>query len=239
MAGLALIASWQAWQAVGKRSAAPTADAATDSLPAAWWTLLFTGFSLAYLLLHIIVSFQTWDRYLLPLAPLTAMLSARGALLLWERTPAWGGARRWGLAVILAAVLVWGGWRAATAAIPVGGDHGAYTGLLDVARYLDAHTPRQRGVIYQRWLGWQWDWYLWDRQDRVYWADEAMLIEDLARDPAGYTRFVVFPAWHLDEKPKLERALAEVGLTLSERLRVNDPRSGELRFVVYQITPIP
>ena len=201
------------------------------------WTLLFAGFILFYLALHVMFSFQAWDRYLLPLAPLAAMLSARGALLLWDAARGGRAAWRWGWAALLALVIATGAVRAATARIPVGGDHGAYAGLDQVARYLEENVPRHRGVIYQRWLGWQWDWYLWGRRDRVYWADEAMLVADLASDPHGYARFVVFPAWHLEEKPALEAALAPLGLHLEERLRVSDEKTGELRFVVYELEP--
>ncbi|HEY79731.1 MAG TPA: hypothetical protein G4O05_01460 [Caldilineae bacterium] len=214
-------------------------DLMTDdwSLVASSWTLLFAGFILFYLALHLAVSFQTWDRYLLPLTPLAAMLSARGALILWDAVRGWSAGWRWGLAAALALILALGAARAATARIPVGGDHGAYTGLLSVAHYLKRNVPPYHGVIYQRWLGWQWDWYLWDREDRVYWADEAMLVDDLASDPYGYARFVVFPAWELDKKPALEAALAPLGLHLEERLRVKDGSSEALRFVVYEIEP--
>ncbi len=250
--GLGLAAAWAAWRAVKSQShqssvishqlRKPSLIALpliTDNclLITDYWTLLLAGFTFAYFILHIIFSFQPWDRYLLPLAPLTAMLSARGAVTLWDAARAWKGIWRWGLAAALALTLGLGAVRAAAARIPVGGDHGAYSGLLAVADYLNENVPPYHGVIYQRWLGWQWNWYLWHREDRVYWADEAMLVDDLASDRYGYARFVVFPAWHLDEKPALDAALAPLGLRLEERLRVKDGASGELRFVVYEIEP--
>ncbi len=244
--GLSLVAVWAALREVsGHRYSAfgfrhsvedkRTTDNGARS--ASLWTWLFAGFMLFYLALHLAMSFQTWDRYLLPLAPLAAMLSARGAVRLWERSRGWGKVWRWGMAAALTLTVSLGAVRAAAARIPVGGDHGAYAGLIAVARFLEENVPAYHGVIYQRWLGWQWNWYLWDREDRVYWADEAMLVADLAADPHGYARFVVFPAWHLDEKPALEEALARLGLHLEERLRVRDGASGELRFIVYEIEP--
>ncbi|HHB89705.1 MAG TPA: hypothetical protein ENK60_00165 [Anaerolineae bacterium] len=221
--GLAMVAVGAAWRTVRRDTT--------------YWTLLFAGFILAYLLLHIVVSFQPWDRYLLPLAPLAAMLTARGAISLWDAAAGQGKGWRWGLAAGLALILGLGAGRAATARIPIGGDHGAYAGLIQVADYLRETVPSYHGVIYQRWLGWQWNWYLWDREERVYWADETMLVEDLAHDPYGYARFVVFPAWHLDEKPALDAALTRFGLHLEERLRVKEGTSGALRFVVYEIEP--
>ena len=201
------------------------------------WTLLFAGYTLAYLLLHVVVRFQPWDRYLLPLAPLSAMLTAQGAVISIDKLHAWKAIWRRGLILGVGVVLSLGAMRAAAAKIPVGGDHGAYAGLLSVARYLDENVPSYHGVIYQRWLGWQWNWYLWDRDERVYWADEKMLVQDVARDPYGYARFVVFPGWQLHDLPALEDALTPLGLHLEERLRVTDPRTGDIRFVVYEIEP--
>jgi len=213
------------------------AQPAAGPLCAECWTLLFALFIIGYLALHFFFSFQAWDRYLLPLTPLSAMLTAEGALILWRRARAWPALWRWGAAALLIIPLLLGAGRAATARIPIGGDHGAYDGLLAVADYLRENTPAYHGVVYQRWLGWQWDWYLWDGPPRQYWADPAALIDDLSFDRYGYIRFVVFPGWRLDEKPALDAALAALGLRLEERLRVQDAATGETKFVVYEIEP--
>ena len=199
------------------------------------WSLLLVVFILAYLALHVVVSFQAWDRYLLGLAPLLALLAARGLVVAWDGL---AGRRllRWGLALLVGFSLLWGAGQAATAHIPIGGDHGAYTGIEEVADYLQTHVPARRGVVYQRWLGWHWNWYLWDGpRGRVYWADPAMLLADIRTAPEGYERYVVFPGWHLDERAALERALAAEGLDLAERLIVRHPEDGRVQFVVYEI----
>jgi len=203
-----------------------------------YWILLFAAFAIGYLALHFFLSFQAWDRYLLPLTPLSAMLSAYGALWLWEQARGWRRLWQWSAAGLIAVALALGAGRAAVARIPIGGDHGAYDGLLAVASYLRQQTPDHHGVVYQRWLGWQWDWYLWDGPPREYWASPKMLSADIAQNRYGYTRFVVFPGWQLKEKPPLDAALADLGLHLEERLRVIDPRSGDVRFIVYQIEPV-
>lgn len=198
--------------------------------------LLLAGFSLAYLLAHVAFTFQPWDRYLLPLAPLLALLAARGLVAVWQALGRRPGLR---LAVVagLAAIFVWGAGLAAAARIPVGGDHGGWSGIEAVARYLQQVVPDQRGVLYQRWEGWHWNWYLWDGpHGRVYWANPEMLVDDLRPDPTGYQRFVVFPAWHDDERPALAAALAPLGLHLAPRLVVRDGADGPARFTVYQIT---
>ncbi len=202
-----------------------------------YWILLFAAFSLLYLALHVLLDFQAWDRYLLPLAPLGAMLAALGALELWQRARDWRPMWRRVGAAVVALTLLLGAGRAASARIPIGGDHGAYSGLIQVADFLRENTPAYHGVVYQRWLGWQWGWYLWDGPPREYWADASMLAQDVAKDRYGYTRFVVFPAWHLDEKPALDEALAGLGLHLEERLQIKNERTGEPAFIIYEIEP--
>lgn len=197
------------------------------------WTLLFSGYVLAYLLVHAAFSFQAWDRYLLPLAPLLALLAGRGLQVLWARGRG-QGTRRLGMTVALAAALVWGAGQATWARIPIGGDHGAYGGIEEVATYLHEHVPAVRGVLYQRWLGWHWDWYLWDGpRGRVYWSDPGMISADLRADPYGYERYVVFPGWHEAERPALEAALAPYHLRLAPELIVRRADGG-VQFTVYR-----
>ncbi|MCO6450142.1 MAG: glycosyltransferase family 39 protein [Caldilineales bacterium] len=201
--------------------------------------ILFALFILAYLIGHIIVGFQPWDRYLLPLTPLLAMLAARGIEAGWERL-AGGVNLRSGLVIALVLALGWGTVQSAQARIPVGGDHGAYEGIESVAAYLRENVPEKNGVLYQHWLGWHWNWYLWDGpHGRVYWADPAMLVADLSKHPAGYTRFVVFPSWELNEREPLAAALTPIGFQLSERLTVHRANDNGVQFVVYEIVHIP
>ncbi|NOX63252.1 MAG: hypothetical protein GXP42_15105 [Chloroflexi bacterium] len=201
------------------------------------WDALFLTFILAYALIHLIITFQPWDRYLLPLAPLLALLAARGLRMSWSRL----GPRSPRSSLILAAaalVFATGASRAAAARIPVGGDHGAYAGIESVAQFLQQNTPIQRGVLYHRWLGWHWQWYLWGAAGgRVYWANPDMLLADILPNPEGYTRFVVFPGWRLDHKPELERALASRGFDLQPRFIVRRAADNGIQFIVFQILP--
>ena len=43
--------------------------------------LLVAVYVAGYMALHLFVTFQPWDRYLLPLVPLVALLAARGLFL--------------------------------------------------------------------------------------------------------------------------------------------------------------
>ncbi|MCX7707807.1 MAG: glycosyltransferase family 39 protein, partial [Anaerolineae bacterium] len=45
-------------------------------------TLIVAGYATGYLVLHLVVTFQPWDRYLLPLVPLVCLLAARGMALI-------------------------------------------------------------------------------------------------------------------------------------------------------------
>ncbi len=196
------------------------------------WTWLLAGFTALYLGGHVVFTFQAWDRYLLPLAPILALLAARGLEVGWMRWR-WGQGPRLLVMGAVALALLWGAGQATWARIPVGGDHGAYSGIETVAAYLHEHVPARRGVLYQRWLGWQWDWYLWDGPaGRVYWSAPGMVTADLAADPFGYDRTIVFPAWQEAERPALETALAPYHLALTPRLVVRGA-DGAVRFTVY------
>lgn len=239
LAGTAVFASLQAtrrrWKGVPQDSSNAPAVQPSSALAPYAFDLLFFIFAVAYVLAHVVFTFQPWDRYLLLVAPLLALLAARGLLAVWRVLRGRPALRAVALAC-LAGVLVWGAGLAALARIPVGGDHGAWSGIETVARYLQQTVPDDRGVLYQRWEGWHWNWYLWEGpHGRVYWADAGMLVDDLRPDPTGYQRFVVFPAWHDDERPALEQALAPLGLRLDARLIVRDGAQGPVRFTVYQI----
>ncbi len=210
----------------------------TESTRPYLWDLLFLSFTLAYLLLHVLFSFQAWDRYLLGLAPLIALLTARGLSHSWQQF-ADHSHLRWLLATVVGISLLWGAGMAALSRLPVGGDHGAYSGIETVAAYLQAEMPEEKGVLYHRWLGWHWNWYLWEgAAGRVYWSNADMLIEDLLTDVDGYRRFIVFPGWQLHEREPLTEALAGHELGLSQRLLVQGEFAPQPQFVVYEIVTV-
>jgi len=138
----------------------------------------------------------------------------------------------------LIVLLAWAAWLGATARLPVGSDHGAYSGLDRIAAFLRAQDDD--AVIYQRWLGWHFDFYLFDApQERRWWGAGWKLAGDAAqvyRATPDRAQWVVLPGWHDAAAGEVRLALASRGLTLAEALRVY--RADKSRaFTVYRIVP--
>jgi hypothetical protein len=183
-----------------------------------WWQgwsridLVLGGFVVAYLLLHWLVGFQVWDRYLLGLVPLLALLGARAFAV--SRIPALGRLnlllararpasrhRLFATAVTVAVIAMLAGpaLAAARSELPIGGDHGAYDGIDDLADYMRTQTPPD-SVLYHYWLGYHYRFYLYGAPVRLHWYPD---LEDLARDAQIYRReprYIAFPSWR-DAEP--------------------------------------
>jgi hypothetical protein len=206
---------------------------------ARWWPgplridLAFGAFILAFLLLHWLVSFQVWDRYLLGLVPLVALLAARALVAIggsigcvrWRRVYAVGlGAF---LAVSLAGPVV----QAARSELPVGGDHGAYDGIDQLAAFMRSQVP-SGSVLYDHWLGYHYRFYLYGSPLRIHWYPD---LPDLAHDATVYRReprYIAFPSWR-DSAPD-EAALAEAGIRLVPVLETTR-RDGTVSFRLYRL----
>ena len=204
--------------------------------------LLLVSFVLAYIFLHWLWAFPVWDRYLLPLLPTLSILVGRILVMLAR----WlgGAAGRWlpsvgHLApaisvVLLIAFLSTPAWTAALSRYPVGGDHGAYDGIDEVAAYLNG-LP-EGTVVYQHWLGWEYDYYLFGGPISIaYWPTPAWLAGDVQAFGAGSERYVAFPSW--ESSARVEQALAEVGFEL-EPVLTTIRRDGQFSFAVYRIQPM-
>jgi 4-amino-4-deoxy-L-arabinose transferase-like glycosyltransferase len=194
--------------------------------------LVLLVFSALFLLGHSLVAFQVWDRYLLGLVPVLALLLAR-VLTLPQRL-----LKNWPLLNFLSILFVL--WMlsftlhpirdAAASRLPIGGDHGAYQGIEQVVDFLQS-IPADT-TLYHRWLGWHWHFYLWGSPyDFRAWTSPADLAAQAAARP-GARRYVVFPSWHSSTEARL--ALAEDGLTLREVHRAFRD-DGSVSFIVYRI----
>jgi hypothetical protein len=89
-------------------------------------------------------------------------------------------------------------------------------------------------VLYDRWLSWHYDFYLYDALlYRAGFPSPEWLAADAAVFLDGRPRYLVLPNW---ESPvRLQRALAAENLTMSPVL-VTHRRDGVTSFVVYEIS---
>jgi hypothetical protein len=209
------------------------------SLPALF-DLLITFYLLLYLSAYWLLAFNVWDRYLVPILPLALLLFARTLERLTESIryvirhsafyrpphPTFYLLLPASILLVLPSALT-----AARSGHPIGGDHGAYDGIDDVARYLNA-LP-EGTVLYDFWLSWQWRFYLFDGPAYVAWMPTP---EALATDLRAFgrisPRYLVAPDW--ESVAETRAAAAEAGFCLRpvhEAYR----RDGSRSFVVYRL----
>lgn len=207
--------------------------------------LLLALFAASYLVFHLVITFQPWDRYLLPLLPFVCVLAGRGMVLLYaSAATAWPDARR-GLAarvvrhLVVIGLLVGLGWaagRGAAGRLPVGSDHGAYAGLDRVVDFFRQQPDDT--IIYDRWLGWHLDFYLFAApQERRWWGSGWKLADDAARtyrEAPGRPQWVILPGWRDAAAAEVRLALAGRRLALIETLRVYRG-DGSRAFTIYRI----
>jgi len=165
-----------------------------------WLALWLLGF----LALHLITTIQLWDRYLLPLIPIALLLLsglvATRPIPRLESRSARGPAAGALLGLLL---LTPTAWHAAQGGLPIGGDHGAYSGLSDALARVRAIAPSRAGqsplILYQQRLGWQLQFYLFEEarqgQIEVRWFANAVTLADNAAKSPGQRRFLLQPSW--------------------------------------------
>ena len=235
--GLSLLLLSDLWQirSTNQLTSQPTTQPYFD-----WLLFLFV---LGYLLGHAWLSFQVWDRYLLGLIPLLALLLAR--LLLWpwfilrrywlDHRPNLRSLAAFGVSLMLGGLLVATMTRPVQDAIngryPLGSHSQALQGLEQIVAYLQGHIGTNH-TLYHRWLGPQWRFYLWDYPyDLQYWQSPEELA---ARAKPGH--LIAFPSWESDTEARL--ALAQAGLELRELTRAYHP-AGYPSIILYEIEPVP
>jgi 4-amino-4-deoxy-L-arabinose transferase-like glycosyltransferase len=198
------------------------------------------GFLLLYLAAYWLLAFNVWDRYLLPVVPLVALwlgrIVAQASAILARLGVA--GFRAWAprlASIVMVGLLLPPALTAARSGYPVGGDHGAYDGLDDAARFLNAVPPG--GVLYDHWLGWQWGFYLFDGPLYVSWfISPETLVTDLRSFGRTSPRYLAVPAW--ESEVEVRAAAAEAGFAFIP-LHISYRRDGLVSIVVYQLAPLP
>ncbi len=165
--------------------------------------LLLILFVLGYVVLHWVTAVPVWDRYLLPLVPMVAVLIGRGL----ERLGDWKIGRLGGtisrcphrqslnllISLFSLLIILFPAWGARYGRYPAGGQVNADQGVAQIAAVL-ADEPYGT-VLYDHWYSWQWGYHLFYRKVYVSWFPHgAALAEDLAvfgRD--GNTRYITLP----------------------------------------------
>lgn len=212
-----------------------TAPVRSDSR---WLDALLLAYVAGYLLLHIATNLAPWDRYLLPLLPLLALLLAHAAFWAWDATVAAvqpagraGWVRRAASAGLVFGLL-YAVFMASFARLPLG-DGGAYDGVQQVAAHMRSAEPSDV-ILYHHWLGWHYNFYLYDAAAELrWWQDPADLAYKAAAN-SGQRQIIAFPAGRGQEA--VQAALAAVGMSLSPVLAAMDPR-GAPSVTLYSIEP--
>jgi hypothetical protein len=231
---LLLVTDGLAWRGASKT--APSSEDRAELQNQAWFDLILVVFVAFFLVVHSLAAFVVWDRYLLGLIPLSALLLARVLALPWRLLRNSPSASFIGLLFVL--FMLSFTFRpicdAAASRFPVGGDHGAYQGVEQVANYFQA-VPADT-TLYHRWLGWHWRFYLWGSPfDFPAWTSPADLAAQAAARP-GAQRYIVFPSWRSATEVRL--ALADAGLAMHEVQRVFRD-DGSISFIIYRIEESP
>lgn len=216
--------------------------------------MLISGFPLLFLVVHGLVGFQVWDRYMLGTVPLLLFLLARVITLPWnvlhkcgtwlapkmvapsELCPVCTRKTAWlSIAYIVVVLALLSSTLspiqdAAASRFPIGGDHGAYDGIDQLVAYFK--TVPANTTFYHRWLGPHWRFYLWGSPyDFRMWTSPDDLAAQAKARP-GARRYIVFPSWRSSTEARL--ALKHRGLVLHEVFRTLR-RDGSVSFIVYRI----
>jgi 4-amino-4-deoxy-L-arabinose transferase-like glycosyltransferase len=205
---------------------------------AALTDLLLTTYGSLYLAAYWLLAFNVWDRYLVPLVPLVMLLLAR---VVWRLTDSVQSALNFQPSafrllpfafclLLLPSTLV-----ASRSGYPIGGDHGAYDGIEAAARYMN--TLPDGTVLYDFWLSWQWNFYLFEGPAYVAWMPSPdVFATDLRSFGRSSPRYLVVPSWESDAEAREAAARAGFGFQLEH---TTFRRDGSASFRVYRLTPAP
>jgi hypothetical protein len=110
----------------------------------------------------------------------------------------------------------------------IGSDKGRYTGIDELANYLNAKPIAT--VIYDRWLGWQLGYYMgqWTNKRRVYFPTPYALAQGAAALDETGTRYLIAPVWEDVDAWLAGLRAAQFAVLLETRIA---------QFEVYAIVP--
>ncbi len=208
---------------------------------------LLASYLLVYLAAYWLLAFNVWDRYLVQIVPLILLLLAR---VLWRIADSlwrianslWPQLSRrnyplsaigYLLPLVFCFILLPSSLTAAQSGYPIGGDHGAYDGIDDAARFLNA-LPYGT-VLYDHWLSWLWNFYLFDGPVYVSWFPTPdALTTDLQAFGRASPRYIAIPSWEADIEIRAAAARAGFHFVAAHTAFRRD---GSVSLRVYQIVP--
>lgn len=203
--------------------------------PARWQADIALWLAFVYLVAaRTLISFQLWHRYMLVAVPFLCVLLARGVALLWQRVRG-----HWSLpaasallpALLIAALLLAPLAEARAGRLPVGSDHGQYTGIDETARFVRENVP-PGSVIFHHSLGWQLGYYLYGAHLDFWWYPTVQWLAETAAGRAGHSQYIIVPSW--ESAGELAAALQAQGLVL---LPVHSARrpDGSVSFETFRV----
>lgn len=204
---------------------------------AAVYDYVLAGFALTFLIGYWLLAFNVWDRYLVILGPIVALLGGRlferGVAALSQIKPLPARYLAPVLMILTSVCLVPPTLVSAQSGYPIGGDHGAYEGIDEVARTLETVPPGS--VLYDHWLSWELGFYLFDGPAYIAWMPgPSTLTDDLKSFGHTSNRYIVSPEW--ESFTEMETAIEEAGFGTRVLAQTHRP-DGSLSFTVYEIVP--
>lgn len=198
--------------------------------------ILLGSFLLIYILFHWLIALPIWDRYLLPLVPILALLLGRlGRVLASQLTFLSGSWRMAVVGLLLVISLSVPASQASASRSPLGQERAAYEGIEDVVSFF-AELP-EGSVVYHHWLGWHYHYALWDAPVYLaYWPNSAWLVRDVEVFGGREPRYIAFPAW--ESSARIEYRLDAVGYAL-DPVMTAVRSDGSPSFAVYQVSQSP
>jgi len=222
--------------------------------------LALVGFTLSFLTGYWLFAFNVWDRYLLVLTPIIALLIARVIQVISNQLsvikfptsnfqlptsnfqlPRFASNLQSPISNLplfivhssLFILLLPSAFTASQSAFPIGGDHGSYDGIDQIAATLRS-VPAD-SVLYDYWLSWEWRFYLFDSPLYVAWMPDTDAIQkDLKTFGKKSPRYIVAPSWV--SFSETQTAIESANFKLI-KLQTTTRRDGSPSFTLYQIKP--
>ncbi len=133
--------------------------------------------------------------------------------------------------MLLAAFMAAPAVRASRSGYPIGGDHGPYDGIDEMAKYIQTLPPGS--VLYDQWLSWQWRFYLFDSPAHIVWQPSpGALSDDLpAFGHLPTARSLVVPSW--ESAAEVQSAIEPLGFSIRPVHATLD-RNGKTSMTLYR-----